>query len=378
MQTGFRAPRAALAAGPAASRPGPCGALRPGEHAIAVIERTRAHTVEQLRVRTGALGDAAILLVQTSVAAGLSWAIAQNLIGHGNAFFAPIAAVIVLGIAPGGHTRRAIEIALGVALGIAVADLLIRWIGSGAVQIAVVVLLASAAVVVLGGGPLVAAQAASSAVLVAALPTQGAVPYRFVDALVGGGVGLAMLIAVPRNPLTALRRAVGPPLTELAAVLEEIAQALEGRDAHAAGEALRRARSATAFADSFSLALGAARETTRLAPTHWRNQQEVARYARAAEHVDYAFRNARVLARAARTALEAGDEIPPGLVDGDPPARSGRLGPRGRPGHRRRRHPGHRGDARRRRRRDTRLRGPPEPARSTSWSARSARSRSTC
>jgi hypothetical protein len=29
----------------------------------------------------------------------------------------------------------------------------------------------------------------------------------------------------------------------------------------------------------------------------------------------YAVRNVRVLARAARTALEAGDEVPPGLVD---------------------------------------------------------------
>jgi uncharacterized membrane protein YgaE (UPF0421/DUF939 family) len=252
--------------------------------------------------------------MQTSVAAGVSWLIAQNLIGHGNAFFAPIAAVIVLGIAPGGHTRRAIEIALGVAVGIGVADLLIRWIGSGAVQIGAVVLLASAAVVVLGGGPLVAAQAASSAVLVAALPTSGAVPYRFIDALVGGGVGLAMLIAVPRNPLAALRQAVGPPLDELARILEEIAHALEDRDAHAAGEALRHARSASSLADAFYSALGAARETARLAPTHWRNQDEVARYAHAAEHVDYAFRNVRVLARAARTAVEEDSEIPPGLI----------------------------------------------------------------
>ena len=56
-------------------------------------------------------------------------------------------------------------------------------------------------------------------------------PYRFVDALVGGGVGLAVLIAVPRNPVTALSQAVDPPLAELAAVLGEVAAALESRDA---------------------------------------------------------------------------------------------------------------------------------------------------
>jgi uncharacterized membrane protein YgaE (UPF0421/DUF939 family) len=258
---------------------------------------------------------ASILLVQTSVAAGIAWVIAQDLIGHGNAFFAPIAAVIVLGIAPGGHRQRALEVAIGVALGIGVADLLIRLIGSGAVQISVVVLLAAGAVVLLGGGPLVAAQAASSAVLVAALPTSGAVPYRFIDALVGGSVGLAVLIAVPRNPLTALRSAVDPLLGELSAVLDEVAGALEGRDARAAGVALEHARATTHLADAFHRALDGARETAALSPTQWRNQEDVERYARAAQHVDYAVRNVRVLARAARTALEAGDEIPPGVAE---------------------------------------------------------------
>ena len=273
------------------------------------------HTRARLRSRATALRMSATLLVQTSVAAGVAWVIAQDLIGHGNAFFAPIAAVIVLGIAPGGHRRRAIEVAIGVAVGIGVADLLIRLIGSGAVQLSVVVLLAAGAVVLIGGGPLVAAQAASSAVLVAALPTSGAVPYRFIDALVGGGVGLAVLIAVPRNPLTALRLAADPLLAEVATVLDEIAAALEGGDPRAAGAALEHARAMTDLSDAFRRALDAARETAVLAPTHWRNQNDVERYARAALHVDYAVRNVRVLARAARTSLEAGDEIPSGVID---------------------------------------------------------------
>jgi uncharacterized membrane protein YgaE (UPF0421/DUF939 family) len=268
----------------------------------------------RLQRRGSALRLSAVLLVQTAVAAGISWVVAQDLIGHGNAFFAPIAAVIVLGIAPGGHRRRAFEVAIGVAVGIGVADLLIRLIGSGAPQISIVVLLAAGAVVLLGGGPLGAAQASSSAVLVAALPTSGAVPYRFIDALVGGGVGLAVLVAVPRHPLTALRNAVDPLLAELGAVLADIASALEARDAAAAGRALGRARETTGLADSFHSALAGARETAALAPAHWRNQEDVERYARAAQHVDYAVRNVRVLARAARTALEASDAIPDGVV----------------------------------------------------------------
>ncbi len=249
-----------------------------------MITRSLNEARARFRQRSLALRAAAILIVQTSAAAGIAWFVANDLIGHSNAFFAPIAAIIVLGIAPGGHARRATEIAVGVAVGIGVADLLIRWIGTGPVQIAVVVLLASVAVVLLGGGPLVAAQAGSSAILLAALPGAGAGPYRFVDALVGGGVGLAMLIAVPRNPVTALRRAVEPPLAELAAVLEEVGRALESRDAQAAGEALEHARATTELADAFHRVLEGARETARLAPTQWSSQDDVERYARAAVH----------------------------------------------------------------------------------------------
>ena len=152
------------------------------------------------------------------MAAGIAWAVAHNALGHARPFFAPIAATIVLGFAPGRRGRRAVEMVIGVAVGIGVGDLLIALIGSGAAQIALVVLLAMAAVL-LGGGPLVASQAASSAVLVAALPSSHAIPTRFVDALVGGFVGLVVLAVVPRNPLTMLRRVTGPLFAELAGVL---------------------------------------------------------------------------------------------------------------------------------------------------------------
>ncbi len=83
-----------------------------------------------------------------------------------------------------------------------------------------------AAAVLLGGGPLVVSQAATSGVLVAALPSTNAIPTRLVDALVGGAVGLAVLVAVPRNPLTTVRRTTRPLFGELAGVLEAIAPGL--------------------------------------------------------------------------------------------------------------------------------------------------------
>ena len=64
--------------------------------------------------------------------------------------------------------------------------------------------------ILLGGGPLIASQAASSAVLVATVRTPGGglVPTRFVDALVGGVVGIAVLALVPHDPAAIARRAL--------------------------------------------------------------------------------------------------------------------------------------------------------------------------
>jgi len=266
-----------------------------------------------LRLRVHELRAAGIPVLQAAAAAGVAWAIAHNLLDHARPFFAPIAATIVLGLAPGRRSRRAVEMVIGVALGIAVGDLLIAAIGSGAPQIALVVLLAMTAAILLGGGPLVVSQAATSAVLVAALPSSHAIPTRFVDALVGGLVGLAVLVAVPRNPLTVVRRITRPLFAELQSVLEGIAVALTDGDHAAAERLLARARATSDYADRLRQELAQAEETTRLAPTYWRSRGEVERYTEAAPHVDLAVRNVRVLARATLSVIETGAPVPAGI-----------------------------------------------------------------
>jgi len=250
-----------------------------------------------------------------SVAAGLSWLVAHNLIGHTNTYFAPVASTIVLGVVPGERSRRAVEMVLGIAIGIGIGDLIIQAIGSGPLQISLVVLLAVGAAIMLGGGRLIASQAAGSAVLIAALPSTNAAPSRFVDALVGGFIGLAVLVVAPRNPLAELRRALEPALTEIRDVLVGVAAALDERDAATAAAALTRANAAAGFDSRFEQLLRQARETALLAPAQWTAIGHVERYTAAAPHIGYAMRNVRVLARAARTALETGDTPPAGLSD---------------------------------------------------------------
>src|SRR5207253_1781690 len=84
-------------------------------------------------------------LVQTAVAATVAWTIGSKVFGHPSPFFAPVAAVMALGATRGQRGRRAIELMLGVALGVGLGDLLVRAIGIGIAQLALVIVLAMAA-----------------------------------------------------------------------------------------------------------------------------------------------------------------------------------------------------------------------------------------
>jgi uncharacterized membrane protein YgaE (UPF0421/DUF939 family) len=147
-----------------------------------VVERTRwaERGEREARERDGSvtgggpapsLGDRAAHgqrlahILQTSVAASLSYLLAAFALGSEEPFFAPIAAVATPGLAPVEHGVRAVEVALGVAVGLAVADVIVWIIGVGAAQIGVVGL-AMAVAVFFGERTLLVNQAAISAILV--------------------------------------------------------------------------------------------------------------------------------------------------------------------------------------------------------------------
>ena len=255
-------------------------------------------------------------LVQTGVAAGLAWYLAHDLLHHRSAFFAPVAAVIALGLAPGNRTRRAVEIVIGVGVGIAVADLLVTVIGRGPIQVGLVVLIATSSAILLGGGALVVSQAAWSAVIVATVSATagGIMQTRFGDAMIGGAVGLAVLAVVPRNPARAVRQAARPLFEELAGTLDDVANALEAQDLDAPIRALERARGLDELVARLQNAVELARETVRIAPSQWHERGRVERAANAAPHLGFAVRNVRVLARAALRAVELEPAIPAALI----------------------------------------------------------------
>jgi uncharacterized membrane protein YgaE (UPF0421/DUF939 family) len=285
-------------------------------HAVDTLSELGLRSARDVTARVRRVRASLLLIVQSGVAAGIAWYVAHTIIGHAAPFFAPVSAVIVLGVAVGQRWRRAFELVFGVALGIGIGDTLIHFIGTGIWQIALVVMLAIGTAVFVGGSPTVIGQTASSAVLVSTLASGGIYYSRFIDALVGGAVGLVvMALLLPLNPLTTVQRAARPPLDLLSAELNTCADGLKNQDLDVVRGALERMRSSDSRLVALRNALNVATETASLAPVRWRTRAPLNQYVDAAVHIDRAVRNARVLVRRAMSALDEGEVFPADLID---------------------------------------------------------------
>jgi uncharacterized membrane protein YgaE (UPF0421/DUF939 family) len=275
-------------------------------------------TSRWLNERLDELRASALSLVLVAGAASLSWFIAREVFEDDReAFFAPVAAILTLGLTVGQRGRRAWEIGLGVALGIGIADVIVLLIGTGAWQLGVVVLLAMAGAVLAGGGVLLVNQAAISGALVVTLSqADGFSGVRFLDALIGSAVALLANALIPSNPLRMVRDEANPLLHGLADALERVADGLERHDIELARDALARARGLDPKVAALREALLAGRETTMLAPTRRQDRPSLDPYSHAVDQLDHAVRNTRVLARRSISAIEVDDRVPESVFVG--------------------------------------------------------------
>lgn len=256
-------------------------------------------------------------IVQLSVGAGIAWFIAHNLIGHSQPFFAPVAAVVSIAAAIGQRRQLVVQLVLGVSVGILVGELLIQLIGRGGWQITVIVALAAATATLIGLKGLARTQAATSAVLLAAVvPVAGSgnpATNRFVDALTGGLVGLAMTIVVPGNPVRRVDQEVQKVLRGLGAALDQIANSLELRDAGPAWTALHQARALQPTIEGLGATISGADEVARISPLRWGQRDHVRLYSLVLRDIDNAVRDVRVLARRVHTMIRLREQPPEGM-----------------------------------------------------------------
>ncbi len=174
-------------------------------------------------------------LVQASIAVGLSWYLAHDVLGHPQPFFAPIAAAVSLSISNVLRAQRAIQMMIGVTLGIGVGTVVQELLGPGALAIGIAALLAlSAAVFIghgyIGHGMMFANQTVVSAILVLALYHTNIGFERLYDALLGGVVAIVFAILLfPADPRQVLRSARVGVLGVLQGVLSRAADFAAGR-----------------------------------------------------------------------------------------------------------------------------------------------------
>ncbi|MGD8149087.1 FUSC family protein [Ornithinimicrobium sp. Y1694] len=275
-------------------------------------------TPDAARTRVVRWRSRAWLILQIGIAAALAWWVAKDLLGHPQPFFAPVTAVICLGLTYGDRFRRTIELTIGVAIGIFTADLFIHVFGSGTWQIFCVVVVAMSLAALLGAGQLLTMQAGIQAVIVTALVApEGAAFSRWIDAVVGGLVALIIAMLAPMSSTTARPRERATGLIgHLAEVLTDTAQGLRNRDLGRTDRALAMARGLSTEVEDLRSSTAEAQAAVRMAPLLTRTHRDgVREVAHLIGPLDLAIRSVRVLVRRAQIAVDEEEFVPDSYID---------------------------------------------------------------
>ncbi len=253
----------------------------------------------------------AFVIAQCAVTAALAWALARLVPGHLQPVFAPVAAVITLGLSYGARLRRGVEVAAGVAVGVAIGDVWVQLFGTGVWQVAVVVALAMSLATLLGAGSLMTTQAAVQSVFVITLATSTDYAVnRWLDAAIGCAVALLVAAFAPSGPLRKPGLVAARILREMAATLQSAQVALETQNSEAADAVLARARQSEESLAALDVATSEGLAVVRQSPFRRNKLSAVSALAELAEPLDHANRNLRVLARRCAVATWRGQSVP--------------------------------------------------------------------
>ncbi|MFC6011291.1 FUSC family protein [Nocardia lasii] len=281
-----------------------------------MVAAAKVSTVDRYRASVARLRLSTIPIVQCALGASLAWFIAHDVIHHPEPFFAPTAAVVSIGVSFGARVRRSVELVVGVAVGIGIGDLFIAQVGTGVWQVALVVGGAMAVSVFLGSGALMTMQAAGSAVLISTLnqaPAEG--PNRMIDALIGGLVGVLMVALIPLHPVRRAREHAADVLSVMSKSMISCADGLLEQNSNKVADSLSAVRNTQSQIDSLRDALAGGREVSRISPLYWNSRKRLERLHNAADPLDNAVRNTRVLLRRSLTLVRDDEVLDPRLID---------------------------------------------------------------
>ncbi len=279
--------------------------------AFDLSERTAKRGGRSVKKRVQRWWDRLFMIFQCAITAGLAWWLAQTLLGHKQPFFAPVAAIITLGFSFGQRLSRATEVAIGVAVGVFIGDVFVRFFGTGVWQIIVVCLIAMSVATLLGARNLMVTQAGVQAIIVITLlPAPNMGLNRWLDAAIGCAIALLVATMAPSGPLRRPRILAAEVLGDMAVTLEAAQAALRTGDAEGTDAVLHRARNSEEQLEDLDEAATEGLAVVRYSPFRLRQLGPVQAYADLAVPLDRLARNLRVLARRSAVALWREEPVP--------------------------------------------------------------------
>jgi uncharacterized membrane protein YgaE (UPF0421/DUF939 family) len=277
------------------------------------IRRSRASAIRRMdRWR-----QRSFMIVQCAVTAGVAWYLAGLIPGHQVPFLAPVGSIITLGLTFGQRLRRGFEVAIGVAVGVVVADTWVAIFHTGVWQIVVVCALSMSIATLVGAGPLMTIQAGVQSIVITAIapPSVGFGLNRWLDAVIGCALALLVATIAPSSPLRKPGEVAAKVLNDMGETLGLAVAALRADDAEAASQVLDRARASEVSLAALEEAAAEGVAVVRQSPFRRRQLSAVEALADLAEPLDHASRNLRVLARRCAIAIWRGQQVPTEYMD---------------------------------------------------------------
>lgn len=242
--------------------------------------------------------DSLSAIVQIVAAAIAAYAFAHVLLGHENPFLSVTVCISSLSLARDARPRRVLDTALGITFGVVLANISLLLVGRGMWQLVLVLGLVVLMARFVHRSPGFAVSAGIQASLVQLIPiASGSEIQRPIDAVVGGAMALAATAIVPRDARRLAKSDERALVQQLGGGIRLIEAALHHGDADRAERALEHLRATDRMLSDWNTSLESAKAIATISPFVRQHLKDIERQREVRVALDYAVRNARVVAR---------------------------------------------------------------------------------
>jgi len=182
-------------------------------------------------------------ILQIVIGAISAYSFSHFVLHHQIPLFSVTVSITALGFTRDARPRRVIETAIGMSIGIALSEILLKTVGQGIWQMALTLLIALITARFISGSAAFALTVGIQAMLVQLLLAPPGGPFvRSIDGLVGGITALVVTALIPRDPRGLARTDAGKLFDVFLDSLDSLKLATRNVDLKMADETLNRVR----------------------------------------------------------------------------------------------------------------------------------------